>query len=74
MSIRTYIAGNVVRIGKDSRYYGMSHSNPSDVNGVVTDIDEPSHDDDHFISVKWDNGDDNVYRPEDLKLVRRANA
>ena len=64
--------GDVVRISKDSTYFGRSNDNPRNVNGIITRINEltglimP-------ITVEWVGGEVNVYREIDLKLVRRKN-
>ena len=56
--------GDIVRIKKDSPYYGSSRpSNPKDINGVVQDIDCGN------LYVYWDNGYANSYREGDLELV-----
>ena len=63
--------GDIVRIGKNTRYYGMSESNPRDMNG--TTIEATSGLFGVCIDVRWDNGNINSYDEGDLKLVRRGN-
>lgn len=61
--------GDVVRIRKDSKYYGVSiliEYNPVDVDGVVIKYDS-NNENWHVYRVRWDNGYENVYRPIDLE-------
>lgn len=57
--------GDKVRISKESRYYGDPCSNPTDVTGTIERIDAYGS---HRYRVKWDNGETNSYRVEDLYI------
>lgn len=59
--------GDIVRIAKDGRYYGINKSNPKDTNGYIKRIGG------YMIRVCWDNDTENAYNEHDLKLVRRGN-
>lgn len=58
-----------VLIRKDSEYYTDREHNPKKVKGTVVNI-EDLEEDRHNIKVDWDNGRSNVYRIEDLELVK----
>ena len=61
--------GDVVRISKKSEFYNDTwDSNPKDMDGTVT----LNNDWEHGHQVEWDNGYNNAYDEDDLKLVRRA--
>lgn len=63
-----YEIGDIVRISKKSDYYGRHSNNPKYVNGEVVENDRKSS---YAYYVKWNNGRQNSYREEDLKLYRR---
>lgn len=59
--------GDIIRIGKDSMYYRLNtKDNPKYINGSIYEIGLGDS-----IRVKWDNGETNIYRECDLRLVRR---
>jgi len=63
--------GDRVKIDKTSKYYDRGDVNPKDVEGIITEtgrigrIAWASLD----LEVKWDNGEENNYNPEDLILA-----
>ena len=63
--------GDRVKIAKTSEYYNASKNNPANVEGTITETgriakyDYASLD----LEVKWDNGEENNYNPEDLISV-----
>ena len=59
--------GDRVRIKSESEYYGRSSSNPANVVGTVSEVNQYSG---HHIRVIWDNKTTNVYREPDLELVQ----
>lgn len=61
--------GDIVRLSKDGKdTYDDARYNPHDSLGVVTSY--KAHDwTGHKITVKWDTGEKNTYKPEDLELV-----
>jgi len=67
-----FLYGDVVKISKQCNYYTQGDvEDPKDVNGVIisTDWHECTE---NPIRVEWDNGEYNIYKPIDLKLVRRG--
>ena len=61
------VTGDRVRIASTSVYYlANSLSNPMDVVGTVTKVEDH---DNMNVKVIWDNGYHNVYDPSDLTLV-----
>lgn len=62
--------GDIVKISKQSRFYGRSKRDPKDIEGEVirNDIYGP-----YSIRVKWYNKETFIYREKDLRLVRRNN-
>ena len=64
--------GDVVRIGKKSVHYGGSEHNPADMDGEFYQYlpEEPGY----IYRVRWENGNTNSYREEDLRLRRRKDA
>ena len=66
---RQYFVGDIVKISRHSEYYSSNDSeDPRDTEGEVRLI---AINDSHEIRVEWSNDTDNVYRPSDLRLVRR---
>ena len=59
--------GDTVRIRPSSRYYGLTHTNPIGISGIIESIEE--HEDHLPISVLWDNGQENAYYEHDLEPV-----
>jgi len=63
--------GDRVKIAKTSEFYGLNRSNPKDVEGTITETGRIGRitwarlD----LEVKWDNGKENNYNPEDLISV-----
>ena len=65
---------DIVKIAKSSVHYrGNESHNPKDIEGKITTTNRRS-DNGYNIGVDWDNGDDNNYKEEDLRLVRRCQA
>lgn len=60
--------GDVVRISRDSEYYGQSNWHPAGINGVIRSIENDSHP----IGIVWDNYRGGYYSEEMLKLVRKG--
>jgi hypothetical protein len=58
--------GDEVMISTSSEYYGISKSNPKDVEGVITSINE-GEDLSHYVA--WSNGVTNSYNASDLVNV-----
>lgn len=63
--------GDTVKISSTSKYYIGSDGNPINVNGYVYQVENPKHNEDHNIDVRWDTKISNCYREVDLKLVKR---
>ncbi len=62
--------GDRVRLVKTSKYYNEPTSQGDHTEGTVTKVKNPN---DGFPTyVEWDNGDDNVYHDEDLKLTDKS--
>ncbi len=62
-----FMQDDIVKIGKDSDYYG-TYCNPKDVKGIIVGINtSPTLP----IKVYWDNEEFNFYDEIDLKLVKR---
>jgi len=61
----TFKVGDKVIISDDSQYYGAGDANPSNVEGIITEI----KDEDLGIIVKWDNYNSNSYNTQDLVLI-----
>jgi hypothetical protein len=57
--------GDKVLISDDSQYYGAGDANPSNVEGIITEI----KDEDLGIIVKWSNNTTNSYNTQDLILI-----
>lgn len=62
---KTFKVGDKVLISDDSQYYGITISNPANVEGVITRIMDESL----GIIVKWNNDTENSYNTRDLLLV-----
>lgn len=61
--------GTRVRIRKDSEYHGLSDWNPTnDMEGEIQEVENT----DHCYIVKWDNGNTNCYRDEDVEVVEQV--
>jgi hypothetical protein len=61
--------GDVVKIKSDSQYFGKNLSNPSNMQGVIVDIDTNSK---YPIKVVWGNGKDNTYPIDDLEFFSQS--
>jgi hypothetical protein len=61
--------GDKVMISEASEYYGISRSNPKDVEGVITSINE-GEDLSHYVA--WSNGTNNSYEASDLIKVEEV--
>jgi hypothetical protein len=61
--------GDKVMIDKSSEYYGISRSNPKDVEGVITSIND-GEDLSHYVA--WSNGGTNSYDASDLIKVEEV--
>lgn len=57
--------GDIVKISRDSKWYGYNSRNPRDTIGKIGSIDD-------WIGVWWDTDCNNSYEEEDLKLVRKG--
>ena len=57
--------GDKVMISDDSLYYGGGNNNPTNVEGIITEI----KDEDLGIIVKWSNDTSNSYNTKDLLLI-----
>ena len=63
--------GDIVKISKKSDYYISSICNPKNIEGKVIDTADEMLED-HLIKVGWPDEESNVYRENDLRLVRRG--
>lgn len=59
--------GVLVRIKRDSRYYGISEGNPVNISGTLSRQLNPYGD--HIWEVYWSNYTVNSYRTIDLEVV-----
>ena len=74
MKEHEFKVGDIVKIRKDSKYYGgHGYSNPADVSGKVIELLD-RHPFGFSIHVKWMSLGNNTYRPEDLELVESIDA
>ena len=64
-----FLDGDVVKIAKNSRFYGSGESNPKDTEGTVRVIQSSIWQ----YSVNWGEGRNAGYNDNDLRLVRRSN-
>jgi len=64
--------GDIVKIAKNSDFFGTDDSNPGNVEGIVdrTDLESANG---YYVQVEWPNDCSNAYRDTDLRLVRRDN-
>ena len=60
--------GDVVRLSKDSRWYGYDENDPVDVDGIVVALIGTRFP----IKVRWRHDGSCVYNETDLKLVKKG--
>lgn len=73
MNNKEFKIGDIVRIKKDTEHYiAFSIYNPRDWNGTVVNIVNASNlpKKEYIIRVSWENGRSNIYRLQDLELIK----
>ena len=70
---KAFKVGDKVMIDSSSEYYSdeFGSSNPTDVEGTITEIEGENWAGGLGIIVKWDNGEINSYNERDLKLAKK---
>jgi hypothetical protein len=64
---RSLQIGDIVKIKKSSKYYGVSGSNPKNTEGEIVNISSTGAS--YPITVRWANAKSNAYTENDLELV-----
>ena len=61
--------GDIVKMSKTSRYWNSTNeSNPKHIEGYITIVSS----DGTRVKVRWNNGTNNAYYSDGLRLVRRG--
>ena len=65
-----------VKINFDNlpKYFDIDKSNPKDVEGVITSIDNGGEENDFKVLVTWDNGANNAYDESHLTIINNGDS